>query len=207
MKKSIARVTADTIRNNYKVLVPLIHFLLSFMWERFAFTYSDVWIYFNTKVRNENVITNQGEMILVWLLSRIFSLLIIWIIWKAIFYVLDGNVRKNDIVILGTILLMGSTIAVLLYPNSLGMEIDNYANYLMAMRFRPTYWQSIYTGALYAGSMMVLPHPIAISLIQWLLFWKTISYIYLKIRRFCGDTMFGYLPLVFFTFPESYMIA
>ena len=47
MKKSIARVLADTIRNNYKVLVPLIHFLLSFMWERFAFTYSDVWIYFN----------------------------------------------------------------------------------------------------------------------------------------------------------------
>lgn len=207
MKKSIARVLADTIRNNYKVLVPLIHFLLSFMWERFAFTYSDVWIYFNTKVRDENVITNQGEMILVWLLSRIFSLLIIWVIWKAIFYVWDGNVRKNDIVILGTIFLIGSTIAVFLYPDSLGMEIDNYANYLMAIRFRPTYWQSIYTGALYAGSMMVLPHPIAISFVQWVLFWETISYIFLNIRKFCDNTMLEYLPLVLFILPESYMIA
>ena len=38
------------------------------------------------------------------------------------------------------------------------LEIDNYTNYAMAIRFLPTYWQGIFTGAVYAGGLLFFPH-------------------------------------------------
>lgn len=189
------------------IIIPLFHFILSFVWQGKIFVGLGSWEYFPTMIRNDNVISEVGELHLVFILSRIFCFLIILGLWKLIFYVVNGNVARSDLVILGSILLIGVLFGVILYPTCFGLEIDNYWNFLMARRFQPTYWQSIYTGALYGGCFMVIPHPIALFLVQWTFFWSVVSYIYLGIERLYDKGVYKYITLLFFLFPESYYLA
>ncbi|MBE5916018.1 MAG: hypothetical protein E7273_04175 [Pseudobutyrivibrio ruminis] len=126
--------------------------------------------------------------------------------WKLFFFILNGNVDKIDLIILGTILVVGLFIGVVSFPNNIGLEVDNYANFYMSRRFQPTYWQNIYTGALYGGCLMVLPHPIALVLIQWIFFWAVVSYIYLGIKSLYAGNI-KYLALLLFLLPESYYLS
>ncbi|WP_028242282.1 hypothetical protein [Pseudobutyrivibrio ruminis] len=195
------------IKSKYEIIVPIIHFLLSFAWQGKIFIGFGNWDMYATAVRNQNVISASGELHLVYLLSRLFCFFIILGWWKIIFFILHGNVNKSDMFILGSILLLGIVCGVILYPQFWGIEIDNYTNYLMAIRFQPTYWQSVYTGALYGGCLMVVPHPIAVFIVQWFFFWSVVSYIYLGIEKTCNNEDFKYISLLFFLLPESYHLT
>ena len=194
-------------KDRYEILVPVFHFILSFAWQGKIFVGFGNWDMFSTAVRNENVISASGELLLVYLVSRIFCFLIIYGFWEIVFFVMHRNVNKSDMIILGSIFIIGLLFGIILYPTCFGLEIDNYTNYLMVRRFQPTYWQSIYTGALYAGCFMVVPHPIALFLGQWTLFWAVVSYIYLGIGHLFDNAVCKYITLLLFLFPESYYLT
>jgi hypothetical protein len=186
-------------KKNYEYLTPIIHFFISFIWEKTIFIYSNNWEVSNMIARTDEAISDRAELAIVYILSRIFSLVIIWLIWKLIFYIVRGNISKKYLIVIGTIFVIGMAIGIILYPESFGIEVDNYTNYAEARRFIPTYWQSVYTGALYAGCLMVIPHPIAIFFFQWLLFCVVVGYIVVGSK--------SYIPLLLFLLPESYYLA
>lgn len=195
------------VKDKYEILVPFFNFILSFAWQGKIFVGFGNWDMFPTAVRNENVIPASWELILVYLLSRIFCFLIIMGLWKIVFFVAHRNVSRSDMIILGSIFMLGLIIGIILYPTCFGLEIDNYTNYLMVRRFQPTYWQSIYTGSLYGGCLMVIPHPIALFLVQWTIFWSVVSYIYLGIEKLFDNVICKYITLLLFLFPESYYLT
>lgn len=177
------------------------------MWQEKIFVGFGNWDYFSTIVRDENVISNTGELHLVYLLSRIFCFVIIFSFWKIVFFVMKKKSSRSDIIILGSILVIVLLVGLILYPTFFGIESDNYTNYLMARRFQPTYWQSIYTGALYGGCLMVIPHPIAIFIVQWIFFWSVVSYIYINMGNLIKNSSWKYCSLLIFLLPESYYLA
>lgn len=197
----------NTLKSKYKQLVPLFHFILTFIWDRRFFVYIDNWDCWYTDVRNSGVISDINETRLVYLLSRIFAFFIICLIWKIVFFVMDGNVLREDLVLLSAVFCIGLICIAFIFPNIPEIGLDNYTNYLMARRFLPTYWHSIYTGALYGGCLMIIPHPFGIHIFQWLFLFCSTGYIYLKIREFYGDTMIRYVPLLLLLLPESYYLA
>lgn len=195
------------LKKKYELIIPILHFIITFMWQEKAFIGFGNWDYFYTIVRNENVISNADELHLVYLLSRIFCFLIIFGFWKIVFFVMKKKASRSDIIILGSILIIVLLVGLILYPNIFGMDLDNYTNYLMARRFQPTYWQSIYTGALYGGCLMVIPHPIAIFIVQWIFFWSVISYIYINMGNLIKNSSWKYCSLLLFLLPESYFLT
>ena len=195
------------LMGKYEIILPILHFILTFAWRRKIFLGFGNWEYFNTIVKNKGVISAAGEQYIVYLLSSVFCFLIIFAFWKLIFFIVKGRVDRRDVIILGVIFGIGLFCGFILYPSNFGLEIDNYTNYLMARRFQPTYWQSIYTGALYGGCLMVIPHPIALFVVQWGFFWSVVSYIYLGIKKVSGDKSIQYISLLLFLLPESYFLT
>ncbi len=194
-------------KKRYELIIPILHFIITFIWQGKIFVGFGNWDYFSTIVRDENVISNTDELHLVYLLSRIFCFVIIFSFWKIVFFVMKKKASRSDIIILGSILVIVLLVGLILYPTFSGIDLDNYTNYLMARRFQPTYWQSIYTGALYGGCLMVIPHPIAIFIVQWIFFWSVISYIYINMGNLITNSSWKYFSLLLFLLPESYYLA
>ena len=196
-----------TITNRwYEIIVPLCHFLISFLWENKIFKYGNLEGILSL-VRNEQVISIEAELRIVYVLSRIFCLVFICVFWKIVFFVIKEKPAKKDIIILGSILFIGFLCGLIMYPDSLGIGIDNYCNFMAARRFQPTYWQNIYTGAVYGGCLMLIPHPFSLFVVQWSFFWSVISYIYIGIGDKCPNKLYKYFVLVVFLFPESYFLT
>ncbi len=209
MERTIGDQKSDKtfIKRNRWLLFPIAHFLLSFLWEDQIFLKGHFDEYDTTMVRDSSVISDSAEHLLVYLLSRAFCFVIIWLLWKLIFYLVRRQATRSEVVIFGGILIAGMLVGLLLYPDSFGIEMDNFSNFLRITRFQPSYWQSVYTGALYGGCLMVIPHPIALSVFQWMFFWFTVSYIVTGVKRKFGNKWYAYLPLLFFILPESYYLS
>ena len=196
----------SVIRKYYRILVPLIFFLITFLWESKVFVYSYNFDFMLSIARNE-CISDAFELAVTYLLSKVFCLVIIFLLWKAILYIFGKNIETSDVIILGIIYGVVLFTGIVLFPETIGIEIDNYANYSMAIRFLPTYWQGIYTGILYAGCLMIIPHPISLFVIQWTLFFLTVSFIYINVKRIYPVGCLKYVPLLVFLLPESYYLA
>ena len=141
---------------------------------------------------------------MVYLLSKIWAGIIIWILWKIIFGIFYKRISKETSVLFLSIYIIGVFVGLISFPDSLGLSIDNYYTYAYAIRFLPTYWHSIFTGALYAGSMMVIPHPFSIFLFQWMAFNLIAAYIYSGINKFWTGRKYKFCVLLLYCLPETY---
>ena len=193
------------LRDRYEWMIPVVHFLLTFLWQGNIFVGHGSWEFYPSLVRNGDLMPGDAELWMVYALSRVFCFFIIWGFWKLVFFVLRNDVSKDNKIILGGILVTGLILGIFFFPTLFGIEVDNYTNYLMVRRFQPTYWQGVYTGALYGGCLMVLPHPIGIFVFQWVFFWAVTSYAYLGIERVRGTRKNMILWLLLL--PESYLLA
>lgn len=199
------------IKKNRITITPCAVFLLTFLWERYAFPYSDDLP--NASIqRAGNYISRHGEWVMTYVLSRILCFLILFLICRCIFYLFENkkNIRRSVFVTGTVIYLTGLAAGIFLYPEVFGpvySGIDNYTNYAMAVRFVPTYWQSIYTGALYAACIMIIPHPLSIILIEWTLFFSVTAYMYFNLEKLYPDTWVRFFPLLFLLIPEAYYLA
>lgn len=191
-------------RNNkisIEKLFPAIHFVLTFFFERINFIFTNNWDVFVEVARKESV-SDLAENVIVYCLSKLWALIIIYLIWKLFFAIIHKKIALNAVILFLIIYLFGAFVGLLNYPNL--VSIDNYATYSYAIRFLPTYWHSIYTGALYAGCMMVLPHPFSIYLFCWLAFVGVVAYLYCNINDVFHGSNFRFLVLIFFVLPETY---
>lgn len=196
----------SVLKAKYKYVIPIVHFLVSFIWEKAIFIYSGNWDCWFTDIRSSNVPGERAELIMVYVLSRFISFLIIMLIWRIFFIAFDRDVSRADKCILGLIFCLGLIMGIIMYPGMFGLGYDSYTNYLFARRFLPTYWHSIYTGALYSACLMVIPHPIALFVFQWLFLFGTVSYFYLAVKKVYGNERIEYVSLLLLMLPESYYL-
>lgn len=192
-------------------LFTFMHFFLSFFWQRNIFKFSTDWTewkgqgFWLTDVRQSYV--NEGtESVMVFILSRIVELVFIYLLWKIVF--LFKKISKKTLWIFGVIFFVYLAIGFFNYPQTFAsMEIDNFGNYSRAIRFLPTYWQSVYTGVFYAGSMMAIPSAFGIFFFQCLMFVSAIGYVFEKTEIYFPKRKAKYLLLFLFLLPESYFLA
>lgn len=199
------------IKNKYfwlehiEMIVPTIHFLLTFLLERTLFIFSDNWSFFYTVAKNDYV-SNTVELVIVYALSKIGAGIIICLLWKLIFTIIKRQDFRQSIKMFIVIFGAGIIAGLFLYPDIIGFEFDNYIYYSMAIRFLPTYWTTIYSGGIYAACMMVFPHPFSIFVFQWLAFVAVIAYIYLQMEKMSDTEKYKYVVMLLFIMPESYYI-
>lgn len=186
--------------------VPAIHFILTFFLERKLFIFSGNFDFVNEIARND-YISDKAEMVIVYILSKLVAAIIIWLMWKFVFDVIKGKIDKKPVILFGIIFVIGVVMGLFYTPAMTSAPIDDYTTYSMSIRFLPTYWQSIYTGVVYAGSMMVLPHPFGIFLFKWMAFTATVMYIYVGMEKIFDGKNYKYAALIFFFLPESYSIV
>lgn len=183
-----------------ETLIPVLHFILTFFFERILFVFSNNWDVF-VEVPRKTSVSNLTENVIVYCLSKMWALVIIYLIWKLIFAIVNKKIPRDITVLFLLIYVVGAFVNLLNYPSL--VSIDNYATYSYAIRFLPSYWHSIFTGALYAGSMMVLPHPFSIFLFRLLAFDATVAYIYCKLRKVYHGSNLCFLALLFLVLPET----
>ena len=82
-KEEIKQKFASKLRIEY--IVPLVHFFLTFLFEKAAFIFEDNFAFVNEVARNE-VVSDQFEMVMTYLLSKAGAFILIWLLWKGIFY-------------------------------------------------------------------------------------------------------------------------
>lgn len=190
-----------------KYIFPCIHFFLTFVWERYLFIFNDNWAICKSIPRTE-FMSQASESILVYGISKLFAGIIIFGLWNVVFKIIKRKIPSVTLKLFGIIFIIGFLIGLILYPSTFALEVDNLLNYSYAIRLLPTYWHSIYTGALYAGCVMVIPHPFSIFIFQWLAFVLTIAYIYIGVEKLTGsESKFKYITLLFFLLPETYYIV
>lgn len=187
-------------------IIPIIHFLLTFILERKCFVFSGNWDFVNEIPRND-YISDTAEMVIVYILSKICAAIIIILLWKLIFGVINRRITKSIVILFGVIYLLGLIVGLFLYPTYFSLSIDNFTNYAMAIRFLPTYWQSVYTGVVYGGCMMIIPHPFGIFAFQWMAFVAVVAYVYAGVERLFSGKNVKYLTLLLFLLPETYYMV
>lgn len=208
MKKTVSENVSkrQLVLKILEYVVPLIHFILTFFLERKIFIFSGNFEFVNEIARND-YISDKAEMVIVYILSKLTAAIIIWLMWKFVFNVIKGRHNKKTLILFGIIFVIGVVMGAFYFPNVMPHAIDNYTNYAMAIRFLPTYWQSVYTGVVYAGSMMVIPHPFGIFVFQWMAFWATILYIYVGLDRVFQGKNIKYFSLILLFLPETFYVV
>ncbi|MBO4748880.1 MAG: hypothetical protein J5546_01040 [Lachnospiraceae bacterium] len=162
-------------------LLPLLHFLASFVYEWIPLWFQPRQEIVTAVAKNDSY-SDAFERVMAYGLSKLFAALFIWCLWKLIFKVIR-EFKKNQTVRLFTFLtLAGLLVRVFLWPNGFIHSYDNYVTYSYAIHLYPEYWHSAYTSVVYCACLMVLPHPISISLFQALLFAFDVAYLYARME-------------------------
>lgn len=184
--------------------IVFLHFLLTFLIERLIFTFSWSNIEFMVGAPKNYYIGDKTEMVMTYALSKAFAFILIILLWKLIFQIIDKKIDVKLIKLFGRIFIIGLVIGAFLFPDIIFGEIDNYAGFALAIRFLPYYWHSIFTSTLYAGCMMIIPHPIAIFIVQWVFVVFVIAYIYKGISDITNGSKIKNLVFLFFLLPDTY---
>lgn len=182
-----------------------IHFIASFFYERLLFDFSkDRTVVLS--IAKSNIISDNFEFVESYIFSKIFAFIFIFLFWSIIFYFCK-HVNKT-MIIHGIVFLVGAILLFMAWPNVFTASEDNYVTLSYALRFYPEYWHSAYSSFVYAGMMMVFPHPFAITFLQWMFFVASVGYISVRVKeipQFKGQGLYiGYLMI---TVPEWFLLV
>ncbi|MBQ3906462.1 MAG: hypothetical protein II743_06790 [Lachnospiraceae bacterium] len=162
-------------------LLPLLHFLASFLYEWVV-----LWLRpkqeIVTAVAKNDSYSDAFERIMAYGLSKLFAAIIIWATWKLIFIVLRKFKTDRTVRLFTILFFVGLLLRIFLWPNGFIHSYDNYVTYSYAIHLYPEYWHSAYTSVVYCACIMVLPHPIAVSLFQWLFFVVDLGYLFARMQ-------------------------
>ncbi|MBQ1850665.1 MAG: hypothetical protein II139_09890, partial [Lachnospiraceae bacterium] len=157
-------------------LLPLLHFLASFLYEWVVLWFRPQQEIVTAVAKNDSY-SNAFERIMAYGLSKLFAAIIIWATWKLIFIVLRKFKTDRTVRLFTILFFVGLLLRIFLWPNGFIHSYDNYVTYSYAIHLYPEYWHSAYTSVVYCACIMVLPHPIAVSLFQWLFFVVDLGYL------------------------------
>ena len=178
MKKTIASVCGLTIDK----LLPLIHFLASFLYERSILLFrpeKNTVAAYAKSLRYSDLF----ERIMGYNLSRLFAAIIIFLTWKLIFYVIDNWKQSRMVRAFTWFFFLGLLCLIFYCPNGFIRSADNYVTYSYAIRFFPEYWHNAYSSFMFCACLMTIPHPFAISVIQWLAFVFDLAYLWHRLDK------------------------
>lgn len=170
----------DFFRGRKRYLFPLIHFLLSFWYERRIFLFEQD-IDFVLPIPRNNIISDAAERVMGYAISKLFAAVLILFLWHLIFWVIrNWSVKKNVRFFLAffAVSLIG---VLIIWPFPFLASADNYITYSFARRFWPEYWHNAYSGFLYAAALMVAPSPVFISVYQLIFGFFVLGYLYNRI--------------------------
>lgn len=199
------------LRDRKRYLLPIIHFLLSFLYERVIFLFQADSEFILSIPRN-TIISDSAERILGYGISKLFAGVMIFFLWQLFFWMIENwRIKKNIrfFLIFFAICLTG---ILLLWPNPFTISADNYITYSYAIRFFPEYWHNAYSSCLYAAMLMVVPHPVFITVFQLIFAFFVMGYLYNRIadspvlqgKGKYGVFLIFLMPGVYTLFTNSY---
>ena len=163
-----------------KYILPLIHFLFSFLYERSILIFGldrDIIL----SIPRNFVISDTGERVLGYVLSKLFALAMICFLWSLLFWIVRTWSTRKNLRFFLFFFLVGCAVLLLLWPEPFAASRDNFITYSYAIRFWPEYWHSAYTSCIYAAMLMVVPHPVFLTIFQWLFAVFILGYLYNRI--------------------------
>ena len=194
-----------------RYLFPIVHFLLSFFYEKHIMIFDPDRDRILSIPRN-SVISDAGERIMGYLLSKLFALILIFSLWYLLFWIIRTWTAKKNLRFFLLFFLAGCAVLLLLWPEPFAASRDNFITYSYAIRFWPEYWHSAYTSCIYAAVLMAAPHPVFLTIFQWAFAVFTLGYVYnrildspvLKGRGRFGVFLIFFMPGVFTLFTNPY---
>jgi len=198
--------TKKFILNNW---LPVIHFLLTFIFERIMLLPDDYQAVAFSVPMNE-MISISFEQGICYIISKVMAAVIIFAFWKVVFAIGRKKLSRKTVVLWVSIWTISIIFSVLQWPEDFLWGGDNYIPFSYSLRLVPEYWHSIYLSCLYSASMMVIPHAIAISLLQCCFFVFALAYLYYRIESsvaFVNVPWLKYLTLIFLLFRDSFSVS
>ena len=194
-----------------KYIFPILHFLLSFFYERSILIFGldrDIIL----SIPRNSIISDTGERVLGYVLSKLFALVMIFFLWHLFFWIVSAWKTRKNLRFFTLFFLLGCAGLLLLWPEPFAASRDNFITYSYAIRFWPEYWHSAYTSCIYAAMLMVVPTPMFLTMFQWLFAVFILGYLYnrildspvLKGRGRCGVFLVFFMPGVYTLFTNSY---
>lgn len=189
----------------------MVHFLLSFLYERCIFEFGpgrDIAL----PIPRNNVISDTAERVLGYAISKLFAAVLIFLLWHLVFWLIENWREKKNIYLFVTIFAICLIGVLLIWPAPFIDSEDNYITYSFARRFWPEYWHSAYSGFLLAAALMVVPHPVFITIAQLIFGFFVLGYLYNRILdspvlkgkgKYCVFLIF-LMPEVFRLFTNAY---
>lgn len=163
-------------------LLPIIHFLLSFLYERTILIFElDKNIV--ASIPKNQIFSDTFERVLAYILAKVIAFVLIWYLWKLIFFVKDNLTKSRTVLVSLILFLVGICVFAFFYPSGFLRSSDNYITYSYAKRLLPEYWHNAYSSYVYCAMLMVLPHPVAISLTQWIALVFALGYLSYRIEQ------------------------
>lgn len=184
-------------------ILPVIHFLLTFVLEHFIFYFQDNDLVVRT-TEVSSFLSLKFEIVMAYIISKIIAGILIWCSWRLLFMMIKKEIPVKSSIFFSIIFVIGLIILLILYPGDFTTSGDNLIVYAHAVNFIPDYWFSVYTSTFYAACMMVLPSPFMVVAYHWLGLLFGVGYIYFRIInstiipkkfRFCGFILFLF-PIV-----------
>lgn len=192
-------------RLNVRNLVPLVHFLFSFFYDRWVFDYSLSDAVITAQPMNE-IVSLKTEKVFGFICVKLFGFLFILFLWRIIWYVWE-NRKKGYIIFLSLLAFLVAAISLLIYPFIIDSVWDANVTYSYAICFLPEYWHSAYTSLVYGGMLTVFPSPAILSPLQTVLGFGAIGYLYDRIEK--SPVLKGkgrFLTIIFCLLPCSFTL-
>jgi len=187
-------------------LIPVIHFLASFAYERIILIFDADESFLTTVSKNE-IISFGAEKVIGYLISKLIAGIVIFLFWMLVFHVVRNFKKSPQIRLFTAFYVLGFIFLLFLWPDSLFRSIDNLVTYADAIRFVPDYWHSAYTSFVYCAFLMFFPSPLSITFLQWTFFVFDLAYISIRIRKlFPEKKAASYLVFTVFLIPESLIL-
>lgn len=190
------------------LLFPVAHFLASFLYEKTIFKYDESsWDLFWSTSLSERV-GNVAQSHMLYVYGKAAGAVLIFLLWylihKIFRLITDKKVSKFILIIAIILFLAIGFYFFAFWPSSFYWD-DSLTMYGFAIRLIPWYWHHYLTSAWCVGCLTVLPHPLAIPIIQYICFCFVMLYIFSRMlksfkRPVLGTFIFALLILAPATF-------
>jgi len=195
----------NKIEKMWKIF-PLIHWLLSFVYERKRIIFDRTALDIQTAQVVNDIVSNDCERAILYVVAKILAALFIYLLWKMAFGAILGKFPRY---ITGTFVALTCILGFVLllnWPLSFFWQ-DSYKIYAYAIRLIPWYWHHFFTSATFLACIMVCPYAFSISVIQMLAYNACIVYLYWRIRESFGKKIANIVLVIIVVIPDNYTLV
>jgi len=177
----VAILSNDWKNKKIRIILPLVHFILSFIYDRSIFIFHlDKNVV--SAIPMNYIVSDRVERIFGYITIKILALLFIFALWGIIWFLKD-NIKRCYVKMLIIIFAVLSLIYLLIYPFYYSQTWDSFVTYSYAIRLWPEYWHSAYSSLIYGGLLMTVPSPAGMGVLQILYAVGAVGYLYNRIVK------------------------